>query len=520
MADTDSYSGDEIRALLSESADTTDSPDLGPPPISQFIDIDPVKVDSPSSKSLAAQLDVILPGPAEHPEQPTPTLPRLNYDKPIPTLRRQNEPTIVPFREEASAEFLPAENKTQASKPGSKRKYGDENEMVAKNAVSQVTEGEQNQSKTHQETQKQRVIKDIPPSRREKPALGPARKALAAKSTNDSPRKIDKLAKGKSGKAVEQGANKPTSRLNLKSLDTTIEIPPPATRVSSPALAELELHDLDTPLTPGHTGPRAVATPPPSAVDANGEAIRPSRRARAAVSYAEPNLRDKMRRPTKELFDAVSGEGKFRHRTSINIKEEPKDDKAPVSASKSASKPVMIKEEQAESPSLCLLPVNNQEPTSEPDATEALPIATVTQRKRRGSSMAFKESTGPTAAATSQPIAETDESDSVHADDLQSSDPYDFSTSTLASPDKTTENIAPKTTNARSRKSRASSASFQGNNSGLSSDKAKETARKRASMAALKTKSMPVIETDDGEESSIDAEPLPERLSRRRSMML
>lgn len=38
-------------------------------------------------------------------------------------------------------------------------------------------------------------------------------------------------------------------------------------------------------------------------------ASRPSRRQRAVVSYAEPNLRDKMRRPTSELIDAVGSHG-------------------------------------------------------------------------------------------------------------------------------------------------------------------------------------------------------------------
>lgn len=41
-------------------------------------------------------------------------------------------------------------------------------------------------------------------------------------------------------------------------------------------------------------------------------ASRPSRRQRAVVSYAEPNLRDKMRRPTKELIDAVGSDGSRR----------------------------------------------------------------------------------------------------------------------------------------------------------------------------------------------------------------
>lgn len=37
-------------------------------------------------------------------------------------------------------------------------------------------------------------------------------------------------------------------------------------------------------------------------------AIRPSRRRGAVVSYAEPNLRAKMRRPTKEMIDAVANQ--------------------------------------------------------------------------------------------------------------------------------------------------------------------------------------------------------------------
>lgn len=41
-------------------------------------------------------------------------------------------------------------------------------------------------------------------------------------------------------------------------------------------------------------------------------ASRPSRRQRAVVSYAEPNLRDKMRRPTSEMIDAVGSHGSRR----------------------------------------------------------------------------------------------------------------------------------------------------------------------------------------------------------------
>ncbi|KAJ5923036.1 hypothetical protein N7516_010739 [Penicillium verrucosum] len=47
-------------------------------------------------------------------------------------------------------------------------------------------------------------------------------------------------------------------------------------------------------------------SPHPNAVNTEESAIRPSRRRGAVVSYAEPNLRDKMRRPTKEMIDAVA----------------------------------------------------------------------------------------------------------------------------------------------------------------------------------------------------------------------
>ncbi|KXG51666.1 uncharacterized protein PGRI_090590 [Penicillium griseofulvum] len=68
-------------------------------------------------------------------------------------------------------------------------------------------------------------------------------------------------------------------------------------RVSRPAHPQLE-----------EPAPRQPAlSPHPNAMKTEEEsAIRPSRRRGAVVSYAEPNLRDKMRRPTKEMIDAVA----------------------------------------------------------------------------------------------------------------------------------------------------------------------------------------------------------------------
>jgi hypothetical protein len=67
---------------------------------------------------------------------------------------------------------------------------------------------------------------------------------------------------------------------------------------------------------PSTIRPVGKDTPPPADLtsDPNGTGAgpggRPSRRARSQVNYAEPNLVSKMRRPTKELFDAVGKDGR------------------------------------------------------------------------------------------------------------------------------------------------------------------------------------------------------------------
>lgn len=69
-------------------------------------------------------------------------------------------------------------------------------------------------------------------------------------------------------------------------------------RASRPTPPQLEEPALCQPVLSPH--PNAMNTEEESAI------LRPSRRRGAVVSYAEPNLRDKMRRPTKEMIDAVA----------------------------------------------------------------------------------------------------------------------------------------------------------------------------------------------------------------------
>ena len=53
---------------------------------------------------------------------------------------------------------------------------------------------------------------------------------------------------------------------------------------------------------------RGTPAPLESDVDAASITGRAARRPRGSVSYAEPNLRDKMRRPTKDFVDAVGAD--------------------------------------------------------------------------------------------------------------------------------------------------------------------------------------------------------------------
>ena len=76
-------------------------------------------------------------------------------------------------------------------------------------------------------------------------------------------------------------------------------------------------NDLFSPVSSEPSGARAESrdTPPPPDLGPDmgtGSFGRASRRPKGAVNYAQPNLRDKMRRPTKELVDAVGAEERLR----------------------------------------------------------------------------------------------------------------------------------------------------------------------------------------------------------------
>ncbi|RSL67829.1 hypothetical protein CEP53_002838 [Fusarium sp. AF-6] len=361
-----SMNPEEILALRSvaddaNSPDSVDSPELGPPPMSQFIDQDPVKVDSPSrSRATPVQESPKTKlSPPEALESPhsTKMMPR----SPSPEKKKREvviepqEPemeTTVP--EKKAIETKPLETKEQNPpvadissiqpiKTGSKRKLAARDDLGTAKPQRINNENENAriiaEKPSIREKAGGRTLKELTSMRkeaREKANATGTRKPLSAKSTNDdmtSPKKtskpvaLDEVAAAKADLVKSKATqDRPKSRTKVLPPITIEAVPDP--EPIAPTVTDLSC-DLGTPLTQQvllspNSPDSAVSseagrggTPPPIDINASREPARPSRRSRAAVSYAEPNLRDKMRRPTKELLDAVTGEGKHARRSSV-----------------------------------------------------------------------------------------------------------------------------------------------------------------------------------------------------------
>lgn len=180
--------------------------------------------------------------------------------------------------------------------------------------------------------------------------------------------------------------------------------PPPPT----PAPPPLDVLPLDG-SEPRTARPNSRDTPPPEDLDPEtattnsfGSMGRSSRRQRGSVSYAEPNLRDKMRRPTKELVDAVAAEERLQQRK--NVKAEAEGEGAePLVTGEAASKmrTVVIKKEPSDDriPDWKAVPARGVESDHDQHRAEApsplgnkapavkanLPASVVTERRRRPS---------------------------------------------------------------------------------------------------------------------------------------
>ena len=153
-----------------------------------------------------------------------------------------------------------------------------------------------------------------------------------------------------------------------------LEAPP---ETPAPPLPELFSPE---PSEPSAARPESRDTPPPPDLGPDtgtGSFGRASRRPKGNVSYVQPNLRDKMRRPTKELVDAVGAEERARI----------------AKAESDASQPGFIKkEEEADAvPTWKTNALMNDErvrpeptsPLSNKIGAAELPASVMTERRRR-----------------------------------------------------------------------------------------------------------------------------------------
>ena len=146
----------------------------------------------------------------------------------------------------------------------------------------------------------------------------------------NSPAKVSHSSKDKVAEAKDDPAKIARGRNRLK--DKTRPKYPGMARAKDTAIKDVEVRKpVDAPpetpappppelFSPGPSEPSAARaesrdTPPPPDLGPDtgtGSFGRASRRPKGNVNYAQPNLRDKMRRPTKELVDAVGAEERAR----------------------------------------------------------------------------------------------------------------------------------------------------------------------------------------------------------------
>lgn len=325
----------EMSALREEAAlqQASESPELGPPPVAHFdVGADSVSgFDSArTSEDENGSEDVIaLPSvlerrrrrrtsallqiiPAE--ENPKEPVHETAQEQPLPTARPAHQLLKSGAKRKLDVSELDEPVRQQQSNENDdfvfqRRQENGNNAAVVIKKASRFTKAPGRENSTSlDESQSPH-----------KPSIA-ARKILAPKSTN-SPTKRRVQVSEKLKDEREEQSKQTTVKHSRRSN------PPPPLDVENvaPTITEKDGQERSLPpktpaagddgiLSPMSTEPSARDTKPKEAAllnsvedVLNGSIGRGSRRARPAISYAEPNLRDKMRRPGKELVGAVEG---------------------------------------------------------------------------------------------------------------------------------------------------------------------------------------------------------------------
>ncbi|KAL9602228.1 MAG: hypothetical protein Q9219_001952 [cf. Caloplaca sp. 3 TL-2023] len=390
---------DEMLELLPTAGDSADSPDLGPPPIAHFEAGDPIRFETIQQES---------PGKAK-PEPGGVLNPALLANLETRRKRRgssqlgENITTESIDSLKGQQEVIHGQPKTEnILKSGAKRKFSarDDEQSESSNAAernvsqfnpTQKIPGEDGvvtlQSSVASAGERSGSSLPDPMKSKDKSrersrattSLAPnSRSVLAPKSVNTDPvssptkknRPIDSEKAGPTKPDLSQSRersrirNQPASQRfarptkapqvephEPKPTEHSAQLPPH----SAPKMPALPSTDTFPPDGSEPLAPRLEGrdTPPPSDLDpetANtnsfGSLGRASRRQRGSVSYVQPNLRDKMRRPTKELVDAVGAHEKTKEKKAVKTEAEPIDlDTLATGEAPSKVRTVVIKKE-------------------------------------------------------------------------------------------------------------------------------------------------------------------------------
>lgn len=316
-----SNSPEQISALISEAdsaAQDTPQPSLPESPTR-----DPIKIDSPNRPEPQRSSSSLLNSPVRFPSP-------VNESTIIINTSPKKRSTLIVQPDEVLATV--EERRSKPVKAGSKRKldFGSEVENLPMQRIGDDAAETTSASEKVAIREKAygKSLKELALIRREarnrQDAAKTSRKPLSAKTTNEdinSPKKLtpmiamDDVVVAKANllrqKPVADKGRPKTKISKAEALPLPESITPKLT--ASPI--DLSATAFLSPASPEPTPPveeHRGDTPPPADISSMGETSRPSRRNRTTISYAEPSLRVKMRRPTKELFDAVAGEAKSR----------------------------------------------------------------------------------------------------------------------------------------------------------------------------------------------------------------
>jgi hypothetical protein len=392
----------DLEAIIADGVeDTTDSPDIGSPPISQFVDEDAVKVDLP-----------VRPRKMESGEV-------LDFD-PVFSVnleQRKKRKDSINGQESRANQAGPERIERESTNPlktGAKRKLSVRDDDEGENPTKEnhnspddfkfirVISDDKSKSKVasqlekpaNKESREYATAKGATRDRQFSSITPTSRTALAAKSVNNSPRKSTKSVTSDSIKGLKDEAvnpkpiGRPRGRPRNDSHNESIKPAPGATIKKSEVQADpkscAELDAISAPFPEPSTSTGSHDTPPPSDLGSNDESIRLNRRSRPSVSYTEPNLRAKMRRPTNEFVDAVAVGDQKHHDVAIKTEDQ--------TAPKSAKVKMEAKSDgQLKSRSADLGALENSPLKGKVSAADKLPSSITTHRKRRESILTQSE---------------------------------------------------------------------------------------------------------------------------------